>query len=59
MTKSHLDCVLETAPDAADKAELLDRSGADIPDPAGGGVDEYEKCLKGIERSLRAIIPKL
>lgn len=52
MTASHLHAVLAMDPGAADRASLLDPSGADIDDPIGQGRAEYTACA----RKLRSLL---
>ena len=59
MTAAHRAAILRHRPDAADRVTLLDPDGADIPDPLGGGFDEYEACRDAIGRGLDALLPDL
>ena len=59
MTRAHRAAILRHRPDAAEKVALLDPDGADIPDPIGGGMAEYEACRDAIARGLNAILPDL
>ena len=59
MTRSHRAAILRHRPDAAEKVSLLDPGGADIPDPIGGGMEEYEACRDAILRGLRELLPDL
>ncbi len=59
MTEAHRDRVMEMAPSTADRVHtLLDR--ADIQDPMGGSVDDYEACaeriVSGLEFRLKEIV---
>lgn len=53
MTAAHRDAVLAMAPSAAGRVMLLLRD-ADLPDPMGGGEDDYERCLTTIEEGINA-----
>jgi len=53
MTAGHRDAVLQIAPWAESKVELLDPKGGDISDPFGGNAAEYERCAKQINELVR------
>jgi len=53
MTGSHLQYVREVAPDAADRACLLDEAG-DVLDPIGGSDRMYRETAEHIQRAIRA-----
>jgi len=53
MTASHRDAVLQIAPWAQSKVELLDPRGGDISDPYGGDAAEYQRCAKQINDLVR------
>jgi protein-tyrosine phosphatase len=59
MTRNHRDAILETYPAVADRLELLARDQTDIPDPMGGGFQDYERCEREIERHLRALLEQV
>lgn len=46
MTKSHARALLAMDSSLAGKVETLDPTGADVPDPIGGGMDVYRQTLK-------------
>lgn len=52
MTRGHLDAVLQLSPHAAAKTQRLDQD-ADIADPVGGPMEEYEAAARAIEAALR------
>lgn len=52
MTPDHRDALLQVAPNAAGRVELLDPNGP-IADPVGGGPAEYAHCAEQIELLLR------
>jgi protein-tyrosine phosphatase len=52
MTANHRRAVLGGVPDAEAKVQVLDPEGTDVPDPLGGGIEEYRVCLQAIERAL-------
>lgn len=53
MSPEHRSTVLDLAPGAADRVELLDPDGP-VSDPIGGGVEEYRGCAAHIERAVDA-----
>ncbi len=59
MTRSHREVILSHRPELSDRVRLLDRDERDIPDPIGGGPQEYEFCLNEIRKSLQAIVDEL
>jgi protein-tyrosine phosphatase len=59
MTRTHRDAILEAYPEVADRLELLARDRTDIPDPMGGGMQDYERCEREIERQLRTLLNEL
>ncbi len=56
MTAAHRDAVLNIAPGARDKIELLDPEGRDIEDPIGMGQTVYDRTA---ERTLRLVRDRL
>lgn len=58
MTNEHLSAVLDLAPSASSKATVLDPDGP-VPDPIGGGPDEYRHCAEQIERMIDIRISEL
>lgn len=52
MTRDHLDILLGAAPDLRNRAELLDPSGGDVPDPFGADLPVYHQTAQTIERML-------
>ena len=50
-------------PDAAERIHLLslfaDGTDADVPDPIGGPVEEYESAYRMIESYLKSAFPKI
>lgn len=59
MTRSHRDAILEAYPEVADRLELLARDRTDIPDPMGGGMQDYERCEREIERQVRSLLDQV
>ena len=53
MSRSHLGAVLELDPTASDKAQTLDPSGRDIPDPIGASQDVYSQTARRITELVR------
>lgn len=58
MSPEHRAVVLDLVPAAADKTELLDKTGP-IADPIGGTADDYRRTSEQIERSLDVRIKEL
>lgn len=54
MTTEHLDTVVRTRPDLADRAEMLDPDGRDIADPYGGSLHDYRRARDLIAAALDA-----
>ena len=59
MTRGHRRSILEERPDLADRVQLLAADGSDVPDPIGGGLDEYKRCQRAIEQHLDTILNQL
>jgi protein-tyrosine phosphatase len=57
MTEAHRKMIVQMCPAAANKCILLD--SADISDPIGAGIDEYEKCAEQIEKALKNRLGKI
>ncbi|MGZ0168222.1 MAG: arsenate reductase/protein-tyrosine-phosphatase family protein [Planctomycetales bacterium] len=56
MTRSHRQAILSSRPEVADRVRVLASDGGDVPDPIGGGMDEYERCREAIETHLNQIL---
>ena len=52
MTGNHAAAILSMFPELTDRVTTLSATGLDIPDPIGGGLDEYERCHAAISREL-------
>ncbi len=53
LTEGHADALRHSLPpDAGGHIELLDPTGADIPDPIGGSRDDYRRCAMSIRAAL-------
>jgi len=52
MTGEHRDFILELAPQASNKVQLLDE-GADITDPLGQSVSTYRLCVNRLEHLVK------
>jgi tRNA threonylcarbamoyl adenosine modification protein (Sua5/YciO/YrdC/YwlC family) len=50
MSPEHRSAVLDLVPSAASRVFPLD-AGAPVPDPIGGGPNEYERCARQIEQA--------
>ena len=59
MTKGHRNAILASRPDLADRIHLLAQDGSDVPDPIGGGMDEYQRCRQAIEKHLQDILSNM
>jgi tRNA threonylcarbamoyl adenosine modification protein (Sua5/YciO/YrdC/YwlC family) len=59
MTSAQRARIVEFAPDAASRVKLLDPAGRDIPDPYGGGADEYRLAAERIRHALEQRAPEL
>ena len=59
MTRGHRSAIVTRRPDVADRVHVLAGDGSDIPDPIGGGMDEYERCRQAIEQHLNRILAEL
>lgn len=53
MAPEHREAVLGLVPSAADRVSLLDPAGA-VPDPIGGGAEDYRACAEQIGRAVEA-----
>lgn len=56
MTHQHRDSILAERPELKQRVEVLSRNGSDISDPIGGGMEEYLKCEREIEKHLQSIL---
>lgn len=59
MTNRHLSILREARPDLADRFFLLDRSGRDISDPIGCGIDVYRSCVRELTENLQGWVCEL
>lgn len=59
MTRQHRDAIVREFPELTDRVLLLSRTGSDISDPIGYGLEEYEKCADEIEKNLREILAQI
>jgi len=58
MTSSHARAVLLMDPTSADRVELLDPSGRDVPDPFGGPASVYEATARAIDEMIAERMPE-
>jgi protein-tyrosine phosphatase len=58
MSVEHRETVLEYFPGAEQRVALLDAQGS-IPDPIGGGPQDYRECADRIERAVRARVEEV
>lgn len=59
MTRGHRNAILAQRPDLADRVQVLAPDGSDVPDPIGGGMEEYRRCQHAIESYLEHVISRL
>lgn len=59
MTSHHLQILKEMRPDLSDRFQLLSRSGKDISDPFGCGLEAYQECMLEISENLTALVDEL
>lgn len=59
MTRGHRNAILAQRPELADRVQVLAPDGSDVPDPIGGGMDEYRRCQHAIESHLEQVISRL
>ncbi len=59
LSDSHADAILYYHPDSANKVEMLDPTGAGIPDPFGGDLATYQAARDRIAEAVRARIDAL
>lgn len=59
MTRSHLEAARAIDRSAADRIELLDLSGRDIPDPIGLSQDVYDQTARVIRDAVEARLKEL
>ncbi len=59
MTQQHRQTLLAHRPDLADRIFTLCRDGADISDPIGGPLEQYQACAAQIETELKHWVEKL
>lgn len=59
MTRGHRRAILTERPDLEARVQLLASEGSDVPDPIGGGIEEYDRCQRAIERYLDQILARI
>lgn len=59
MTGRHLNIISEARPDLAEHFCLLDRTGKDISDPIGSGIETYRECVRELTDNLREWVAEL
>ena len=57
MTMGHLRSIEKTLPEASEKVSML--ADNDVPDPIGGGIDDFKKCAEKIEAALENALDKV
>ncbi|TWT56873.1 Low molecular weight protein-tyrosine-phosphatase YwlE [Thalassoglobus neptunius] len=58
MTRHHLEAIVSAFPELEGKARLLSHEMRDVPDPIGGGPEEYSRCRSEIESCLQELLSK-
>jgi protein-tyrosine phosphatase len=53
MTRMHYSQIVETAPEAIRRLDLLDPEGTDIFDPIAGAQGDYDRCAEHIVRCVK------
>lgn len=59
LTQSHLQGILLSYPQLADRVTLLDPQGRDIPDPFGGPIETYRMARTFIGNAVTARMPEI
>ncbi len=59
MSDFHMQAVHRLAPDAADRARLLDPDGSPVDDPIGAGLETYVKCAKRLRELIHRRLEEL
>jgi L-threonylcarbamoyladenylate synthase len=59
LARRHQESITSLMPNAMEKVRMLDLSGLDVEDPAGGGEQDYNECIKTIDSLLKELIPFL
>lgn len=52
MTASHARAVAQMDPGSADRVEVLDPGGRDVPDPIGGPASVYEATARALDEMI-------
>jgi protein-tyrosine-phosphatase len=53
MSEQHAKAVLSVCPNACDKIFVFNPP---VPDPFGGGIDEYRNCAASLEKAIEKLI---
>ena len=56
MTQRHREVLLREFPSMSGTIQLLSRTGSDVIDPIGSGLEEYRRCADQIEKHIQDII---
>jgi len=59
MTREHARRIVQLAPDAADRVQLLDPEGEDVPDPLGSEQARYDETARRIQGMVRRRLEEL
>ena len=59
LARRHQESITSLMPNAADKVRMLDLSGLDVEDPAGGDEEDYRDCIETIDNLIKELIPFL
>ncbi|MGQ9576940.1 MAG: L-threonylcarbamoyladenylate synthase [Thermoguttaceae bacterium] len=59
MGRSQREAIASQWPGAAERTQMLSTAGQEIPDPIGGPLERYERCLEQLQAELRARVNEL
>jgi L-threonylcarbamoyladenylate synthase len=59
MAREHAEIIARDLPAVRGKIRLLDPTGADVRDPFGGSVEDFERCARTLRRHLKEVIEAL
>jgi protein-tyrosine-phosphatase len=59
MTGSHLAALADRLPPDGPATRLLRRDGLDLPDPIGGGPEDYRSCARTIREHLGPFVAEV
>jgi protein-tyrosine-phosphatase len=59
MTRSHRQAILAEWPEAAPRVKLLAHDGTDVPDPIGGPIEQYQRCVAQMKPEIEKWVDEL